>query len=107
MLRPAVPDYAAVVENLLKFGGSGTVLSCSRVCLPSYKQVIKAGTIVDERNLPNSMVDATCSALSSDALFDGILRDDRVAKHPAGSQPQGRAFNDCKYPALTWPKGLP
>src|SRR4029077_2505379 len=50
--RPAVPDDAAVVENLLKFGGGSTTLSRCQVGLPTYIHVIEAGNIGDELNLP-------------------------------------------------------
>jgi hypothetical protein len=50
--RPAVPDDAAVVENLLKFGGGGTTLSGCQICLSAYVNRIEAGKIGDERNLP-------------------------------------------------------
>src|SRR5208282_2518477 len=50
--RPAVPDDAAVVENLLKLGGGGTALSGCQVCFSAYVHVIEAGKIVDELNLP-------------------------------------------------------
>ncbi len=49
--RPAVPDDPAVVENLLKLGGSAA-LSGSQVCLSAYVHVIEAGNIGDKRNLP-------------------------------------------------------
>ena len=46
--RPAVPDDAAVVENLLKLGGGGGALSTCQVCLSAYVHVIEAGNIVAE-----------------------------------------------------------
>src|SRR5713226_3355602 len=49
---PAVPDDPAVVENLLKLGGSGTALSGFQVCLPAYIRRIEAGNIGNENNLP-------------------------------------------------------
>src|SRR5271156_5617248 len=48
--RPAVPDNAAVVENLLKLGSGSAALSGCQVCLPAYIHVIEAGNIVDEPN---------------------------------------------------------
>ena len=50
--RPAVPDNAAVVENLLKLGGGGFALSGCQVCLSAHIHMIEAGNIVDELNLP-------------------------------------------------------
>src|ERR1700685_397669 len=50
--RPAVPDDAAVVENLLKLGGSSTALSGGQECLSAYIHVIEAGNVCDERNFP-------------------------------------------------------
>ena len=49
--RPAIPDDPAVVENLLKLGGS-TALSGCQVCLAAYVNVIETGNIGDERNPP-------------------------------------------------------
>ncbi len=50
--RPAVPYHAAVVENLLKFGGGGSALSGCQICLSANVSRIQAGNIVDERDLP-------------------------------------------------------
>src|SRR2546427_4140743 len=49
---PAVPDDPAVVENLLKLGGSSTALSGCQVCFSAYIGRIEAGNIHDEPNLP-------------------------------------------------------
>ena len=49
---PAVPDDAAVVENLLKLGGGFFALPGCQVCLAAHIDVIEAGKIGDERNLP-------------------------------------------------------
>jgi hypothetical protein len=48
--RPAVPDDAAVVENVLKLGGGGGALPGCQVCLSSYVRRIETGNIVDEQN---------------------------------------------------------
>ena len=50
--RPAVPDDAAMVENLLELGGGSGALSGRKIRLPAYVHVIEAGNIVDKRNLP-------------------------------------------------------
>ena len=50
--RPAVPDDAAVVENLLKLGGGSATLSGCQVCLSANICVIEAGKTVGERNVP-------------------------------------------------------
>ena len=50
--RPAVPDDPAVVENLLKLGGSGTALSGCQVRLSAYIHMVEAGDIEDGPNLP-------------------------------------------------------
>ena len=50
--RPAVPYNPAVVENLLKLGGSSTALSGCQVCLSADVHGIEAGNIGDEPNLP-------------------------------------------------------
>src|ERR1035438_9847985 len=50
--RPAVPHDAAVVDDFLEFGGSGTALSGCQVCLSTNVRRIEAGNIVDEPNLP-------------------------------------------------------
>ncbi len=50
--RPAVPDDAAVIENLLKLGGGSTPLSGCQVCLSAYIHRIEAGNIYDEQNFP-------------------------------------------------------
>src|SRR2546425_6335750 len=49
---PAVPDDPAVVENLLKLGGSSTTLSGCQVCFSAYIGRIEAGNVGDEPNLP-------------------------------------------------------
>ena len=57
--RPAVPDDAAVVENLLKLGGGGGALSTCQVCLSAYVHMIEAGMLLPKKGmLPNSMVKA-------------------------------------------------
>src|SRR6266852_2668932 len=43
--RPAVPDDPAVLENLLKLGGSSTALSGCQVCLSSDICRIEAGNV--------------------------------------------------------------
>src|ERR1035438_8316507 len=50
--RPAVPDDAVVVENLLKLGCGFLALSCGQVCLSAHIHVIEARNIGDKRNLP-------------------------------------------------------
>ena len=47
---PAVPDNAAVVDNLLELGGSLLALSGCQVCLSTNVGGIEAGDIGDERN---------------------------------------------------------
>ena len=47
--RPAVPDDAAVVENLLELGGGTAALSSSEICLAANVCVIQAGSLA-ERN---------------------------------------------------------
>jgi hypothetical protein len=49
--RPAVPDDAAVVKNLLKLRSGSVALSGCQVCLSPHLHVIEAGNIVDEQNL--------------------------------------------------------
>ncbi len=49
---PAVPDDAAVVEDLLKLGGGFFALSGCQICLAANVHVIQAGNIGDEVNLP-------------------------------------------------------
>src|ERR1700684_3815249 len=49
--RPAVPDDAAVVENFLKFGSSGVVLSRGQICLAPDVGRIKARNVNDECDL--------------------------------------------------------
>ena len=50
--RPAVPDDAAVVEDLLELGGGGTALSGCQIRLSANIRRIEAGNIGDERDLP-------------------------------------------------------
>ena len=50
--RPAVPDDAAVVENLLELDGGSGALSGRKIRLPAYVHVMEAGNIVDKWNLP-------------------------------------------------------
>ena len=49
---PAVLNDAVVVENFLKLGGSSTTLSRCQVCLSTYIQMIEAGNVGNEQNLP-------------------------------------------------------
>ena len=49
---PAVPDDAAVVDDLLKLDGSSFALSGCQVCLSAYVHVVETGSIGDERNSP-------------------------------------------------------
>src|SRR5580692_9039454 len=48
---PAIPDNAAMSEDLLELGGGSFGLSRSQVGLSAYVHRIEAGDIVDERNL--------------------------------------------------------
>ncbi len=48
---PAVPDDAAVVDNLLKLGSCGRALPCSQVRLSANVRVVEAGDIRDKANL--------------------------------------------------------
>src|SRR6202040_227174 len=50
--RPAVPDKAAVVENLLKLGSGGTALSGCQIGLTPHIHCVEAGGTGGERNLP-------------------------------------------------------
>ena len=50
--RPAVPDDAAVIENLLKLCGSSVALSGCQVCLSAYVHRIEAGNVHHEPDLP-------------------------------------------------------
>src|SRR5580658_6333918 len=50
--RPAVPDDAAVVENLLKLGGGSVALTGCQVCLSAYIDRIEARNIAAEQNCP-------------------------------------------------------
>src|SRR5579864_6126406 len=50
--RPAVPDDAAVVEDLLKLGDGGTALSGCEIRLTVDVGWIEAGQIGNKRNLP-------------------------------------------------------
>ena len=52
--RPAVPDDAAVVDDLLKLGGGFFALSGGQVCLTANVRRIKAGKIGDETDCPSS-----------------------------------------------------
>src|SRR5271167_4866745 len=60
--RPAVPDDAAVVDDLLKLGGGSTALSGCKIGLAANVGRIEAGNVGDERNLPQ--LDG-CSGLQS------------------------------------------
>jgi hypothetical protein len=40
--RPAVPDNAAVIDDLLKLGGSSAAMSGCQVCLSTHIHVIEA-----------------------------------------------------------------
>src|ERR1039457_6455927 len=46
--RPAVPDDAAVVDDLLTLGGGSTALSSGQVCLSPDIGRIEAGNVVEE-----------------------------------------------------------
>jgi len=48
--RPAVPDDAAVVENLLKLDSGFLALSGCEICVSTDIHVIEAGNIIDELN---------------------------------------------------------
>jgi hypothetical protein len=48
--RPAVPDDAAVVDDLLKLGGGLFALSGSQVSLSARVHVVEAGNTVEEWN---------------------------------------------------------
>ena len=48
---PAVPDDAAVIDDLLELGRCRTAVSGCKVCLPAYIRRIKAGNIGDKTNL--------------------------------------------------------
>ena len=50
--RPAVPDYAAVVENPRKLGGSRAALSGCQIRLTANVCWIEAGKIGEESDLP-------------------------------------------------------
>src|ERR1035437_2293236 len=49
--RPAVPDDAAVVDDLLKLGGGSTALSGCQICHSAHIRRIEAGNVDDETNL--------------------------------------------------------
>jgi len=49
---PAIPDDAAVVDNLLKLGGGSIALAGFQVCFTPDVCGIKAGKIQDELDLP-------------------------------------------------------
>jgi len=67
--RPAVPDDAAVVENLLEFSGGFLALANSEIRLAANVCRIKAG-IVKESNLRQLDGEAACrSGLDSPVAF--------------------------------------
>src|ERR1700733_6961844 len=49
---PAVPDYAAVVDYLLKLGGGSVTLSGCQICFAANISRIQTGDIGDKYNLP-------------------------------------------------------
>jgi len=59
--RPAVPDDATVVENLLKFDNGSVALSSREIGLAANVGGIKAGKIRNKRNLSNSTGMAACN----------------------------------------------
>jgi hypothetical protein len=50
--RPAIPDNTAVIENLVKFGGSSNALSRRQACLSPRVRWIETGNIGGEPDLP-------------------------------------------------------
>ena len=69
--RPAVPDDAAVVDDLLKFGGGFFALSGCQIRFAMNVRRIEAGNISDEQNLPQ--LDGRKSGLQSSQGRRGIL----------------------------------
>ena len=51
--RPAIPDDARVIDDLLKFGSRRTALSCRQECLSANIVWIEAGNVNVEQNLPS------------------------------------------------------
>ena len=73
--RPAVPDDAAVVEDLLELGGSCVPCPAARYASPANVGWIKTGDLAEKEIAPNSMGGAaTCRVIEDDRRILPIQR---------------------------------
>ena len=92
--RPAVPDDAAVIDDLLELGGCSTALSGCKVCLPANIRRIEAGNIGNKRELPQldgrrgSLQEVRAAAVVS-FYSAPIVPESAAATAPASACPAG------------------